>query len=70
MGFEVEAEREEKQRNGRNGRNCRSRNGNRDRDGNANEKYDKQGFVNPCWKHNGEHDWKDCPDNKRNKDTN
>ena len=36
-------------------------------DGKSNDDEPSTERKNPCRKHNGEHEWKDCPDNYRNK---
>ena len=69
LDVEIEEERENRREQKVHGRNPKDKTNPRDRqsDDKASEEEETNEFRNPCRKHNGAHDWKDCPDNKFNK---
>ena len=69
LDVEIEEERETRDEQKSRGRNHKDKTNptGRQSDDEASEEEETSEFRNPCRKHNGAHDWKDCPENKFNK---
>ena len=60
------AELEKQSLNNKQGKSNQSSNNGNNKGGNGNGNGKKSSNSNPCRKHDGAHEWKDCPDNKSN----